>query len=1567
MVGKLVVLKLDGDLKGGMRVTFEIGEEGTRPQTELVRQISPDPEIALKYQNWRSIYRRLGMQTRAIKGAKATIDGSIQKRREDCRRSSVELERCLNAWLKGESFLPIREKWSEILSPPSEEARILIRTSCPELRQLPWQIWDFLERYPNAEVALSSPESEQPPKAKVPTERDKVRILAILGNSRGIDVEEDRRFLNSLPDAVTTFLAQPERKEIDDQLWEQTWDILFFAGHSRTEGERGRIYINQTDSLSLDELRGGLKKAIANGLQIAIFNSCDGLGLAGELEQLHVPQLIVMREPVPDRVAQEFIKSFLSAFSGGQSFYLAAREARLRLGVLENQFPNASWLPTICQNSAAVPPTWGDLGRRPTERCPYRGLFAFREEDARFFFGRDAFTKILVEAIAKQPFVAVIGPSGSGKSSVVFAGLIPNLPGGANWRPIAFRPGDRPLNALAGALIREMEPNLSQSDRLFKTRHLADHLRQKEGGLRDAVDEFARDNPETRLLLVADQFEELYTLCRDASERQVFLDRLIEAVESPFNFRLAITLRADFFGQALSYRRFADALQYADLKLGPMNRDEMERAIAKPAELLGVTVEEGLTKRILDAVGPSSGDLPLLEFALTQLWEKQGDNQLTHATYDAIGGVERALAGHAEEAYRQLDEEEKGRVQQILIQLVKPGDETEDTRRLATRGEVGEENWDLVTRLASARLVVTDTRGETGEETVEIVHEALIKGWFRLNQWLEADRAFRTWQERSRAALKQWQASDRDEGALLRGAPLAEAEGWLKERPGEISPAEKVFIRRGLSVRSRQRRVFILGLSVGLAIALVLTGTATWLWWREQQRRKEEEIRADAATTERLFDSEQLWEGRIETIKVAKKLRRMNRVETQTWGQVYRLLYRAFAGDGFQERNRLEGYDERVTGVSFSPDGETIATTSGNAIQLWTRDGKKLQTLSGHTGEVMNVSFSPDGEMIASASKDKTVKLWRQNGKLLQTLQGHESKVYSVEFSPDGQVLASASIADLESPKPVAGTVRLWDREGSLLKIIKREEAEKNGIISVSFSPDGELLALAYLSSTVCGKQVAGAVELLNRQGKLLHSWNESALDVSFSPDSQTIAVASDDVVKLLSRDGKKLKTLVGHSNNVTSVSFSPDGQTLASASLDKTIKIWDLNEKEILHTLPGHTDEIEEVSFSPDGQTLATASKDKTVRLWSQKKVNTTIDGWYRSDVSSPNFYTNDRYIPPDRTVNGKVFKTSIGNYSVNSISLSPDGRIIASAASNAVELWKRNRTKVEIFGGRYPDIGAINSVGFSPDGQTLALVTDGAIVIQPLKGGFILIDSPDAGGVEVSFSPDGKSFVTTALTIWSIDGTLLNTLGDASEGHTDRVFDVSFSPDGQLIASASFDKTVKLWRRDGTLVRTFTGHEGEVTSVSFSPDGQTIASASADKTVKLWDLDGTFRRTLRGHKDIVNRVSFSADGKMIATASHDTTVKLWSLDGQLLKTLEGHTAYVWDVSFSPDGQFLASGSADNRTILWNLEVDSLLAKICILGQDYLKNNPNVNESDRFLCDDIGMSQSFQFLPFLP
>lgn len=354
---KLVVLKLDGDLEQGVRVTLEIGEEGDRPNTEISGCLPPNPDMVIAIDQWRSTYRSLASFAR-IKAKKIIYDGSINKRRSDCHNKASELRSRLNNWLLSESFRPIREKWLKYLM-PSDEVRVLIRTPSLQLKKLPWHLWDLVDKdYPKAEVALSFSESEQAASQQMPTYRDTVRILAILGDSVGIDVNKDHELLEKLPGAATTFLKEPQRQKINDQLWNQPWDILFFAGHSKTEGDSGRIYINQTDSLTIAELRYALRNAVDRGLQLAIFNSCDGLGLARELQDLHIPEIIVMREPVPDMVAQEFLKHFLTAFSSGQSLYAAVRSARERLQGLEGEYPGATWLPVICQNPATAPMTW---------------------------------------------------------------------------------------------------------------------------------------------------------------------------------------------------------------------------------------------------------------------------------------------------------------------------------------------------------------------------------------------------------------------------------------------------------------------------------------------------------------------------------------------------------------------------------------------------------------------------------------------------------------------------------------------------------------------------------------------------------------------------------------------------------------------------------------------------------------------------------------------------------------------------------------------------------------------------------------------------------------------------------------------------------------------------------------------------------------------------------------------------------------------------------------------------------------------------------------------------------
>ena len=359
--GKLVVLKFDGTFSQGFRVLLEIGDEGDRPTVELVGALPPNLAIAARLSEWQQHYHSLnasGLNSR-IQPQQIIYGGSVN-RLEDCWRSATELHQQMSLWLASDSFRRLDLRLRESLS-LHESIRVLLRTQDPLLRRLPWHLWDFIERYAKTEVALSAPVAERidvEPSARLSRS---VKILAVLGSSEEINVEADRQFLTALPNAEISFLVEPSRQAIDRQLWEQPWDILFFAGHSSTEGDRGLVYINPNESLSLEKLRYGLKQAIAKGLQLAIFNSCDGLGLAQSLESLHLPQMIVMREPVPDRVAQTFLKSLLTAFSGGKSLYLSVREAREQLQSIEDQFPCATWLPIICQNSTKRPPTWQTL------------------------------------------------------------------------------------------------------------------------------------------------------------------------------------------------------------------------------------------------------------------------------------------------------------------------------------------------------------------------------------------------------------------------------------------------------------------------------------------------------------------------------------------------------------------------------------------------------------------------------------------------------------------------------------------------------------------------------------------------------------------------------------------------------------------------------------------------------------------------------------------------------------------------------------------------------------------------------------------------------------------------------------------------------------------------------------------------------------------------------------------------------------------------------------------------------------------------------------------------------
>ena len=708
------------------------------------------------------------------------------------------------------------------------------------------------------------------------------------------------------------------------------------------------------------------------------------------------------------------------------------------------------------------------------EASPYRGLQAFREQDAPYFFGRESFTKMLVEAVRNRPMVAVIGPSGSGKSSVVHAGLLPALRSpevnGGNeggWTVLGMRPGDSPIHAVAGALVPLLEPDITTTGRLVEVRRLGDALTDGTVRLAEVLELLAEKRQDVgQLLLLADQFEELYTLCPEERTRRAFQDLLFEtAFQSGrgIALKLGLTLRADFMGHALAYRPFADAVQHHQVLLGPMNRDELARAIVKPAELHGYRFESGLVERIMDDVGDKAGRLPLLEFALAKLWEAREGGRLTHAAYEQIGYVEGAVARHADAVYERLDETDRLRTRRVFVQLVQPGEGTEDTRRIATHAEL-EDDWDLVHRLAGDRLVTTGL-GTDGEQTVEVVHEALIRSWGRLIGWMRHDRRFRTWQERLRFAIRQWSDADRDPDALLRGVPLAEAADWSEERGDELVAAEQAFIEESVALREqrqaerdarrqreldaahqlakaerkraehqahaartlRRRAVYLGGALAASAALAVAAWSASRSATRQAELARSSVLAARARTFLERHDTERALALALEAADIEDPP-----------SDAVRVLAEAGLGPG--TRFVLDGHSQAVTSVAISPGGETLyaassaiwtgeAQSEDKAIRVWSMvSGEEIGRLDGAGEAAHSIAVSPDGNRMAAGLTDGRVALWdTRDRRLRRTWQAHSSgtraRVREIMFvKGNEQVLTGGS----------DGAIRLWDVERGL-------------------------------------------------------------------------------------------------------------------------------------------------------------------------------------------------------------------------------------------------------------------------------------------------------------------------------------------------------------------------------------------------------------------------------------------------------------------------------------------------------------------------------------------------------
>ena len=665
-------------------------------------------------------------------------------------------------------------------------------------------------------------------------------------------------------------------------------------------------------------------------------------------------------------------------------------------------------------------------------------------------------------------------------------------------------------------------------------------------------------------------------------------------------------------------------------------------------------------------------------------------------------------------------------------------------------------------------------------------------------------------------------------------------------------------------------------------------------------------IGAIALDAETLFLSNQRLEALVEVLVAKHKLQQLESPPPKLSTRVEVVLQRAVCGT--YEFHRLSGHLSGVSDVTFSPDGEIIASTSWDrTIALWSRDGRRLATFCGHQDRATALAFSPDGETIASASWDKTIRLWNaKTGQEQMVFKGHTRAAIDVAWSPDGETIASASWDK---------TVRLWNRDGSVRGILQSHSAE---VMAVAWSPNGEMIASASGDKTV---------KLWNRDGLLLATLQDHqnwVWDVAFSPDGQIVASASEDATaKLWSLDGVVLATLNRHRAGVNGVAFSPESHRLATASTDKTIKLW-RRDGTFLTTLREHRAGVNGVAFSPDGRTIATASLDKTIKLWQPEDTLLTILRGHRA----------------------KVF----------GVAFSPDGETIATASGDrTLKLWHRDGTGIDTL-GVHDD--AIVALAFSPDGEIIASASQDKTIKFWHRDGrlFRVFNGHNDTASSVAFAPDNSMLASASwdgtVKLWQLNGRQHLTL----RGHQGAIYQIAWSPDSQTIATASGDRTVKLWNREGSLLQTLSGHQDAVVGLAFSPDGQTIATASWDGTVKLWQLNGTDLKSLNGHTTAVFDVAFSGDGNWIASAGGDSTVKLWQSDGRLLTTLYGHNNGVLQVTFSPDDRTLASASEDKTVILWDLDrvVDPqlILSHACDRVRDYLTTSPEVKEERRNLCD---------------
>jgi WD40 repeat protein/transcriptional regulator with XRE-family HTH domain len=1127
--------------------------------------------------------------------------------------------------------------------------------------------------------------------------------------------------------------------------------------------------------------------------------------------------------------------------------------------------------------------------------APYKGLLFFDEPDAEQFFGRETLTAHLAGRVndlimdSSSRFLAVVGASGSGKSSLVRAGLVVALKQ-AGWDTRVFTPGPNPFEALEIQLELDQDPVQSE-----------------------------------RLLILVDQFEETFTLCRAESERVSFIEKLLSlSQERSRRIIVVIALRADFYSHCAQYPLLRRAIAAEQEYIGQMTAEELRRAIEEPARQNGWEFERGLVDVLLNDIGaqsagePEPGALPLLSHALLATWEHRRGRTLTLDGYHASGGVRGAIAETAESIFTdQLNQQQQQLAREVFLRLTELGEGTEDTRRRAALTELVRQPTEamqlraVLNTLAQARLITLN------EDSAEVAHEALIREWGRLHEWLSQDREGLLLHRHLTESAREWEARRQDPAELYRGARLAQVREWVTVNDERLNAAERAFLAASLdheqdamlereeqrqrefeaiqklaetqssaAIQLRHRAAYLVGALVlailaALAASVFANRNATNLTRSEAQR-----LAAEA-------NSLMLNNGDTNLIALLA-IRSLDMQYTPAGDSILASLT-TFESPPLE----FKGHTADVWGVDFSPDGKYLVTGSDDrTARLWdVATGETIRIFSGQSGGIDGVEFSPDGKyLLAGGGADHTARLWDvASGETVQVFSGHTGSVDDAAFAPDGKLIVTAGGEDM--------TVRIWDvATGETLHVLT---GHTDYVPRVAFSPDGK-----YVLTAGAGDRTARLWDAATgKELRVFSGHTEAVVAVAFSPDGKYIATGCDDYIARVwdIASGELVREFTGHQGFVNGIAFSPDGRFLLTGSHDRTARLWDVATGEALRIFHGHTGQVQGVAFSPDGNLIATASNDRIARVW--------------------NFQTS----PTGIQFTGHTEE-------VLQASFSPNGKLVVTASyDDTARIWDAvSAQTIKILVGHSDEVhGAV----FSPDGkQILTASADRTARLWDVASGKELrrFEGHTDSVNRAIFSPDGKYVVTT-----SYDGTAR--VWDAETGQTlvtfikhgpEHVNRVAFSADGKMVATSGDDDTARIWSPlKGKELMVFK-HTDNVVGLAFSPDGKYLVTGSSDGSVRLWEIiSGKEVRRFAGHQGGAFGVAFSLDGKYVLTGGRDGTARLWDVEtGEEVRRFIGHTSEVRDVAFSLDGKYIVTASFDGTARLWFTEIHNTIHAVCAL-----------------------------------